>query len=44
MRQEHRLGIPVPDLLGSYVDIAALVRIDVDKKLRRVKYLIDRFR
>ena len=41
MRQEHRVGIPVPDLLGTHVDIS-VIRIYIDKKLCCIKYLIDR--
>ena len=41
MRQEHRVGIPVPHLLRPYIDIL-VVRINIDKKLRCIKDLVDR--
>ena len=41
MRQEHRIGIPVPYFLWPDIDIPA-VRIHIDKELRGIQDLVDR--
>ena len=41
MRKEHRIRIPVPDLLRTHIDAFA-VRIDVDEQLGGVQDLVDR--